>query len=102
VQRLRGSGAEVVSDSKSAKRVVKMNLNHFWSTESDTYKTEVQATVLVTDGGGKQLWKGVVSGGNSRFGRSVDVDNYQESFSDATLQMVNNLINNNEFKAAMK
>ena len=102
VEKLHGAGATIVPDSSKAKRTVQLNLTRFWCNEGDTYQTEVTSTAMVLDAGGKQLWKAVVSGSNSRFGRSHSAENYQECFSDATLQMVGNLLTNPEFHAAMK
>ena len=95
------AGLQVGQDQGQADRVLITDLHHFWTKETNTYEAEVRATVTVQDGGGRQLWKGTVNGTAERFGRSLKAENYQEVFSDATLEMIEGLLNNPGFRAAL-
>ena len=95
------AGLQVGQDQGQADRALLTDLHHFWTQETNTYEAEVRATVTVQDQGGRQLWKGTVNGTAERFGRSLKAENYQEVFSDATLEMVEGLLNNPGFRAAL-
>ena len=56
----------------------------------------------MNDASGRQLWKGTVNGTAKRFGRSLNPENYQEVFSDAMVNLVEGLLNNAGFRAALK
>jgi len=96
------AGLQVGQDQGQADRVLLTDLHHFWTKETNTYEAEVRATVTVQDRGGRQLWKGTVNGTAERFGRSLKAENYQEVFSDAAMKMVEGLLNNPGFRAALK
>jgi hypothetical protein len=95
------SGVKVTEDRAAADRVLVTDLHRFWTQETSTYESEVRATVTVQDRGGRQLWKGTVNGTAERFGRSLKAENYQEVFSDAMVNMVEGLLNNPGFRAAL-
>jgi hypothetical protein len=96
------TGLHMTADRSSADRVLVINLLHFWVRETDTYDAEVRAAVTVEDRGGRQLWKGTVNGTAKRFGRSLNPENYDEVFSDAMIDMVQGMLNNTGFRAALK
>jgi hypothetical protein len=99
---LRRAGLQVSDDQAAAERVLVTDLQHFWVKETNTYEAEVRATITVQDKGGRQLWKGTTNGTAERFGRSLKAENYQEVFSDATVDLVQNLLGNPGFRAALK
>ena len=100
---LKRAGVKVGDDDAAgADRVLATDLHHFWTKETNTYEGEVRATVTVRDAGGRQLWKGTVNGTAKRFGRSLKAENYQEVFSDSVVKMVEGLLNNPGFRAALK
>lgn len=96
------AGLKVADDDAAAGKVVMADLNHFWTLETNTYEAEVRATITVQDPGGGQVWKGTVNGTAERFGRSLKAENYQEVFSDAMVNLVEGLLNNEGFRAALK
>ena len=96
------AGLKVNADQGAADRVLVSDLHRFWTQESNTYEAEVRATVTVNDRGGRQLWKGTINGTAERFGRSLSPENYQEVFSDAMVDMVQNLLNNTGFRSSLK
>jgi len=96
------TGLKVMPAPASADRVLVTELLHFWTRETDTYDAEIRATVAVQDRGGRQLWKGTLNGTAKRFGRSLSQENYQEAFSDAMVELVQGMLNNSGFRAALK
>jgi len=99
---LRRAGLQVSDDQAAADRLLVTDLQHFWAKETNTYESEVRATITVQDKGGRQLWKGTINGTAERFGRSLKAENYQEVFSDAMVDLVQNLLGNPGFRAALK
>ena len=97
------TGINVTEDRAAADRVLLADLHRFWTQETNTYESEVRATVTVQDRNGTQLWKGIVNGTAERFGRSLKAENYQEVFSDAMIELVEQgLLGNAGFRAALK
>lgn len=99
----RNLSAAGVKVGPSGERTVQLTLTRFWVQESTTYTGSVAATVRVLPaGGGQPLWEGQVTGSNERFGRSLNVANYQECFSDCLVQLCNHLMADEGFRNAMK
>lgn len=96
------AGLKVTENRGQADRVLLTDLHHFWTKEGNTYESEVRATIIVQDKGGQQLWKGTINGTAERFGKSLSAENYQEVYSDALVNMAQNLLNNAGFRAALK
>jgi hypothetical protein len=96
-----GAGLTPVPESAQSNRVLAVRLTHFYTTESNRYNTDVRATAEVRDGSGHVLWTGQSAGQSSRFGRSLSAENYNQGFSDATLQMIGGLLNDEDFRKAV-
>ena len=96
------SGIKVTDDPSRADRVLALELQRFWAQERDTYEGDVRATVAVQDSSGRQLWKGTLNGTAKTFGRSLSAENYQEVFSDSVVNLVEGLLNDEGFRAALK
>ena len=96
------AGLKLNEDQAAADRVLVTDLHRFWTQETNTYEAEVRVTITVNDKGGKQLWKGTINGTAERFGRSLSPENYQEVFSDAMVDLSQNLMNNTGFRASLK
>ena len=94
-------GVNVVRDASSANRTLAFSIVKFYSVESNNYNTDVRANVQVKDGSGAVRFSGLVTGSNRRFGRSMSVDNYQEGFSDATIDMLAKLLNTADFQQSI-
>lgn len=97
-----GTGMTLAHDRGVADRVLVTELRRFFTRETDTYDAEVRATVTVQDAAGRELWRGTVNGTAERFGRSLKAENYQEVFSDAMIELVEGLLNNPGFRAALR
>ncbi|HLO24927.1 MAG TPA: hypothetical protein VK187_02350 [Geobacteraceae bacterium] len=92
-------GLAVVDDHETV--TVKGEILNFYVTEDNLYRSNVGIRVTAERPKGKVLWQGLISGNAKRFGRSYSLENYYESISDAYLEAVSGLLNNQEFKNAM-
>jgi hypothetical protein len=95
------AGVQLVGDAGQAERIIRPELHTFWAKETDTYESEVRASFVVQDRSGRQLWKGTINGTAKRFGHSLSPDNYQEVFSDAMVDLVQNLLSNQKFRESL-
>lgn len=95
---LRRSGLTVVDDRTDAALVVLAELNEFWARETTTYGARVRVTVTVQDRVGTTIWKGQISGAARRPGPSLAADDYQQVFSDASLELVERLVREQGFR----
>ena len=98
---LSNAGIQVESDPHRATKILNLRLQRFWTDETSTYKTTIMTDAQLTDPAGHRVWQGVVSGNNERFGRSLKAENYQESLSDAVVNLVGNLLGNSSFVDAL-
>jgi len=98
---LAGANIQVATDPHAATKVLTLRLQKFWTEETNTYNTSIQASVELADASGRSLWKGQVAGSTERFGRSLSAENYQEAMSDAVVAMVERLIHDPGFVQAL-
>lgn len=85
-----------------ATRVLHLDLRRFWSEESSLYRTTINVNAELQNPSGKILWQGGAAGDNQRSGRSLSPANYQESFSDAAIDLVQNLLKNEALVRALQ
>ena len=95
------AGVQMAPDRGGADRVLQAELHTFWTKETNTYEAEIRTTMTLQDRTGRQLWKGTINGTAERFGRSLKAENYQEVFSDALVDLVQNLLSNPTFRDAL-
>ena len=81
---------------------VTLELRRFFVTEKDTYDGEITVKVTIADAAGKVVYEGMASGGSTRFGRSFKPDNYNETLSDAVIDLVKKLVASSDFMAALR
>ena len=98
---LKNLGADVTDAPEAADRIISLKLRKFFVEEGSSYRGEVQCHAEVRDKGGRVLWKQVVSGQGDNTGRSLSIENYNQTFSDATRRMTDALLNNPNFRAAL-
>ena len=98
---LANAGIKVEADPKAATKILKLGLKRFWVDETSTYQATIIVDADLTDPAGRSLWRGQVTGNNKRFGRSLSTENYQEGFSDAVVDLVQNLLRNPTFVEAL-
>jgi len=99
---LGNAGFVIVDSPSNATHTLELQLVRLWADESSTYHTEITTRLRLLDHGGAVKWEGVVAGTNTRFGRSLSVENYQDSFSDSVISLVENLMGNPAFMNAFR
>ena len=95
------AGLAIVANPNDAQRVISVNLTNFWAVESPGYYAKIAADIEVRDLSGKPLWSKIVIGLNPGGGRSLRVENYQEVLSNAMVDLIHNLVNDNGFRTAV-
>jgi hypothetical protein len=98
---LANAGLTVEKDPKAATKILTLDLKRFWTDETSTYQATIIVDANLTGMTGRSFWRGQVTGTNKRFGRSLSPENYQESYSDAVVDLVQNLLRNPTFVEAL-
>jgi hypothetical protein len=80
-------GITVEPERAKAGKVLALRVRRLWVEETNTYKAEITADVVLTDAA-RRLWQGQLTGTNERFGRSLQPENYQETLSDSIVDLV--------------
>jgi uncharacterized lipoprotein YajG len=99
---LANAGFSIATDPSRAGRTLHLNLRRFWTEESNLYRSTINADAELKSASGKVLWQGPVAGYSKRFGRSLSPENYQQAFSDATVDLVQTLLQNKGFLSALQ
>ena len=92
-------GAQVV-ETGPFDRALRVELIKFWVQEDNTYNGDLRVRVTVTDGSGTTLASVLATGTSKRFGRSLSVENYQETIENMLQNMMENLFQNADFQKA--
>ena len=95
------AGVNIVEDQNQADVVLSTELKDFWVQKTGTFRGTVGAVFTVQDKSGRQLWKGPSQGESGNWGLTRNAENYQQVYSNATLQMIENLLNNYGFRNAL-
>ena len=66
-------------------------LREFFVAEGGTYDGQIGMKLNVKSKSGKALWSGLVGGSNGRWGKSYKLANYQETLSDAMIDLAQKL-----------
>jgi hypothetical protein len=91
-----------VVESGDATRVVKIKLQRFWAQETDKYMGSVTASISVTGALGTDVFSGVYTGTGDNFGRSLSVENYQETYTRAVQKLIENVVNDPAFQKGLR
>jgi hypothetical protein len=95
-------GINIVPNRADANRILTYSLSQFFVTETGTYKAVVSGGATLTDGSGKTLWSGIVTGDNSTFGSSMKPSNYTQTLTNATIEVAENLLKTPAFNQALR
>jgi hypothetical protein len=98
---LQGLGLQIVAPQQ-ARRVIRVYLINLWIQEDNTYNGEVRARIMVLNPAGQMLSDGVFVGSSKRFGRSLSVENYQETLTSMTREIIENWLETESVQAAFK
>ncbi len=96
-----GMGFSLAEGPNQANRIISGAIIRFWSLETRSYETVVRLKVLVKDQAGKVLLNKTYAGSSRRFGRSLSQDNYNESFSDSMLDLIETMFADRDFLQAL-
>jgi hypothetical protein len=94
---LRKKGFQTVDQADRADKLLSGSILKFWTVETNRYHTQTELRVEVRDPGGKVYFSKVIAGVGKNFGRSLSEVNYNESFSDSLVMIVDFLLGDPEF-----
>jgi hypothetical protein len=94
---LRKKGFQTVDQADRADKLLSGSILKFWTVETNRYHTQTELRVEVRDAGGKIYFSKVIAGVGKNFGRSLSEVNYNESFSDSLVMIVDFLLGDPEF-----
>ena len=97
----RNKGFSVVGSPGQAERIIGGSLVKFWTVETNRYNTETLLKLEVRDKNGRVLFQKNYPGAGKNFGRSLSETNYNESFSDSLVMIVEALFSDHEFLRAL-
>ena len=84
-----------------ADKIVGGSLVKFWTVETSRYNTETQVKMEVRDPSGRVTFSRLVTGTGKNFGRSLSETNYNESFSDSLVMIIETLFLDQDFIKAL-
>jgi len=93
---MKETGLPVTDKAEGANLVLTGELLSYVVTENQTYKGELRL-LLEIHSNGKSVWRGLVVGRNSRFGRSYKPENYQEVLSDVLVEAASRMLTDQTF-----
>jgi hypothetical protein len=91
------AGLNVVDSKQTAQRIVEVSLLNLWVAEKNTFDAAVAANVEVKDQRGKVLNSQGFKGTATRWGSSYSQDEYRKAISDAVVELLKNMFNNDAF-----
>jgi hypothetical protein len=94
---LRKKGFQTVDQGDRADKLLSGTILKFWTVETNRYHTQTELRVEVRDAGGKVTFSKVIAGIGKNFGRSLSEVNYNESFSDSLVMIIDFLLGDPEF-----
>jgi hypothetical protein len=97
----RKKGFRLADQAGQTDKIVTGSLIKFWTVETSRYNTETQLKIEVRDPAGGVTFSRVVSGTGKNFGRSLSETNYNESFSDSLVVIIETLFQDQEFIRAL-
>jgi hypothetical protein len=97
----RKKGFTLVDKAGQADKIVGGSLVKFWTVETTRYVTETQVKVEVRDPSGRVTFSRLVTGTGKNFGRSLSETNYNESFSDSLVMIIERLFLDQDFIKAL-
>jgi hypothetical protein len=96
-----GAGARVVDQARRAGRVIQTELTQFWTEQDGKAHATVEAAVTVRDRKNQPLYQQTITGTAESRVSSLNAGAFQSLYSDATYQMVRNLLNDAEFRRSL-
>jgi hypothetical protein len=97
----RKKGFRLVDQAGQADKIVGGSLIKFWTVETNRYNTETQVKLEIRDPSGQVTFSRLVTGTGKNFGRSLSETNYNESFSDSLVMIIETLFLDQDFIRAL-
>jgi hypothetical protein len=97
----RKKGFRLVDQAGQSDKIVGGSLIKFWTVETNRYNTETQVKIEVRDSSGLVIFSRPVTGIGKNFGRSLSETNYNESFSDSLVMIIEALFLDQDFIRAL-
>ena len=91
------AGLNVVDDKEKAQRIVEVSLMNLWVQEKNAFNAVVVTQIEVKDKAGKVLDSQGFKGTASRWGFSYSAEDYRKAISDAVVELLKSMFNNNAF-----
>jgi len=91
------AGLNVVDSKEKAQRIVDVSLLNLWVQEKNTFDAAVAAHVDVKGKDGKSLFSQGFRGTASRWGTSYSPEEYRKAISDAVVEILKSMFNNDAF-----
>lgn len=98
----RKAGLNVVGTGDKASRLLHVRLLNFWVDEKNTFQAVVVTNIDVQDRSGRVLLTQGFRGVAQRWGSSFSEDEYRKAVSDATVEMIKSMFNNDAFMKSLK
>ncbi len=95
------SNFDIQVNSEKANFFLEGDILKFLVVEESLYRAEVALKIRLLSKTNKILWEGMISGLNTRLGKSYLAVNYHETLSDAVLSAVHALLQQEAFKEAI-
>lgn len=72
-------------------------VRQLFSTEANTYGTDVTLKLTARNSAGKVIWSGVVTGHDTHWGRTYRASEYYQNLSDGVMDALHSLLTNKDF-----
>jgi hypothetical protein len=76
-------------------------LKRFWVNEKNTYRGDILLELALENKNGDVVWKKILNGSGKNWGRSLSVENYQETFSNSIVSIVQKLTKDKDLQMAL-
>jgi hypothetical protein len=95
------AGLNVVDSKEQAQRIIDVSLLNLWVAEKNTFDASVVTQVEVKDKDGKVLDSQGFKGAATRWGSSYSPEEYRKALSDAVVEILKNMFNNDAFMKSL-
>ncbi len=94
-------GLNIVESRTAASKILYVSVLNLWVQEKNTYQASLVAKVSVLDRSGREIFQETYRIVGQRWGTSFDEDNYRKVISDAVVDLLKSMFNNEDFMKAL-
>lgn len=94
-------GLNIVESRSAASKILHVSVLNLWVQEKNTYQASLVAKVSVADRSGREFFQETFRVVGQRWGTSYDEDNYRKVISDAVVDLLKGMFNNEDFMKAL-